>query len=111
MCFTYDEETAAVWSEQYRKARKPHECTGCSRGIKPGDHYWYGTSFTKSYESWQHSNECEACRFHRALIYAEEISEGCAEHESWVFLEELEEVLSNRGWKMASTKLHGDTDD
>ena len=97
MCFTYDSQ-ATIWEEQYRKARKAHHCTGCSRGIKPGDRYWYVSGFTKDYDSWFHTNECEACRYHRALIYAVEKSEGCFDHESWVMLEELEEELSNRGW-------------
>jgi len=95
MCFDY-EGPSAIWEEIYRKARKPHHCTGCARGIKAGEHYWYGSSLYDG--NWQHTNECEACRYHRALIYATERSEGCAEHESWVFLEQLEEELDNRGW-------------
>lgn len=95
MCFVYD-GCSDIWEEHQRTARKPHHCDGCSRGIKPRERYLYASSLYDGH--WQHTKECEACRFHRALIYAEEIAAGCAADESWVHLAELDEELSQRGW-------------
>lgn len=38
MC-SIDLEPCAVWHEEVRKARKPHECYGCGASILPGEHY------------------------------------------------------------------------
>lgn len=96
MCFAYD-ETYVVYRSTWRRARKPHNCAGCSRGIAAGELYvdHFGVMRGESPDTW---NECESCRYHRALIYACERAEGCEAHESWYPIEMIDEEMEERRW-------------
>ena len=99
MCFDYDYE-GTVLTHERRRARKEHRCTNwaCRRPIAKGDQYQYvayvcdGSAFTEKF--------CERCLYYQALIYAEEISEGCSPRESWCAMEEIYEWMRDHGWKV-----------
>jgi hypothetical protein len=81
MCFTYDSYCDA-YTERVRKARKPHVCEGCARGIAVGETYTHvsgifeGDPFT--------SRVCGACELDRYIIYLRELGEGCGWQEAWI---------------------------
>lgn len=43
MCSCDTADMPEVFDSMWRKARKPHRCVECSRGIKPGDRYEYAS--------------------------------------------------------------------
>lgn len=109
MCYSHD-EYATVWREEWRRARKQHNCDGCGKIIEPGDQHVYVFSITRGYGAYT-SRECETCRYHRAFIYAEERSEGCHEGESWYPLEVFHDEMSDRGWFVPGVCGHREDED
>jgi len=55
-----DGEGPAVWSEAWRRARKPHRCIACHETITPGDLYW---AFSGLWDgSWSSGKQCARCQ-------------------------------------------------
>ncbi len=96
MCFVND-DPAAVWDTQVRRARKTHRCGDCPEPILPGQTYVY---FSWCYDGgWDHAKMCLRCDYDRRRVFIHELLEGCRWSERFPNIGELTEALSDLGWE------------
>lgn len=62
MCgYDYDYETPDVQCDEWRRARKNHECCACDDGIRHGELYHYQSQLDDgSWQTWKHCARCWA---------------------------------------------------
>lgn len=80
MCFI-DNDQPVVYNEKVKKARKPHDCSECTDGIRRGEKYLRIQGRWSS--RWDTYKICARCHFDRYRLYQQERAAGCNHEESY----------------------------
>ena len=80
MCFFHDGDCEFVLDREVR-ARKPHRCEECSRGVRVGETYTRTSGKFEGEIFWYAT--CARCEAMRVLVHEYELARGCAWSESW----------------------------
>lgn len=98
MCFYHgDCETAEIWRDTVRRARRAHRCDECDDGIEAAARYLESKYLYDG--AWYTQRTCRRCEYDIYRIFRREREEGCVWSERFPATGELSEALGDAGWE------------